>query len=146
MGKPDSIRKFDWLYLGSIAVGLIGLALSWSTVTGQMDAQMEAAGTELGSGTATAALIGGLVIGTGVSLAIWFLISVLRIELIKWVLIVLVLWGLVTLPAGIQATGGIGMQNITGIISTIMSIAAIWFLFRPDAKAWFAEKRGGNRD
>ncbi len=139
MGKPDSIRKFDWLYLGSVVVGLLGLALNWGSVSGQVNA-------ELGADTANVALIGGLVLGTGISVALWFLVSVLRIELVKWVLIVMVLWTLVTMPIGIASAGGLGLTNITGIVSTIMTIAAIWFLFQADAKAWFAEKRGGNRE
>ena len=27
---------------------------------------------------------------------------------------------------------------------SVMTVLAIWFLFQPDATAWFAEKKGGN--
>lgn len=30
--KPASIRKFDWLYLGSVAIGLLGVALNYGAI------------------------------------------------------------------------------------------------------------------
>ncbi len=33
---------------------------------------------------------------------------------------------------------------VWGLVSTVMTVLAIWFLFQPDATAWFAEKKGGN--
>ena len=30
--KPGSIRKFDWLYLGSIAVSLLGFVFNYDTI------------------------------------------------------------------------------------------------------------------
>ena len=141
VAKPDSIRKFDWLYLGSIVVGMIGLALGWGTLTEQMNQEFIAQGIEPDSSIATGALIGGFAIGTAISLALWFLISVLRIEFVKWILVLFVLWSLVSLAGGI-ALSGFDMIQISGIVSTIMSIAAIYMLFQPDAKEWFAAKRG----
>ena len=37
-----------------------------------------------------------------------------------------------------------GLNLVFTLIGNVMTLAAIYFLFQPDAKAWFAEKRGGN--
>lgn len=136
--KPGSIRKFDWLYLGSLVVSLLGFALNFGTISAQTNAELAAQGVE---GMGAGVLIGGLLFGIAISLALWFMISVLRIELAKWLLILLTAWSVVT-----TATAAARAFNSTmawGLISTIMTIIAIWFLFQPDAKAWFAEKKGG---
>lgn len=141
MGKPDSIKKFDYLYLGSIVVGLLGLVLGWGTLMEQMNAEMAKSGLDPESGAAYGAIIGGVIFGTLISLALWFLISVLRIEFVKWILILFAMWGVFSILTG-TAAGMVGMVEIAGIVSTIMSLAAIWMLFKPDAKEWFAAKRG----
>ena len=145
MAKPDSIRKFDWLYLGSLAIGLLGLVLGWDSIMTQMNEQMAAEGVALEGSVPTAAIIGGALIGTAISLALWFLISVLRIEFIKWILIVFVVYSVFSILGGLALTG-FDLVQISGIISTILSIAAIAMLFRADAKAWFADKRAAKTE
>jgi hypothetical protein len=36
-----------------------------------------------------------------------------------------------------------GLTLIASAVTTLMQAVAIYFLFRPDAKAWFADGRGG---
>lgn len=135
--KPASMKKFDWLYLGSIAVGLLGLLLNYGTLSAQAQAEFTKQGL---SGMEDAMLLGGVLFGVAISLAIWFLISVLRIELVKWVLILLTAWSILTSAKSISL--GFDSTMVWGLASTIMTVVAIWFLFHPDAKAWFAAKRG----
>jgi uncharacterized membrane protein len=40
--KPAAIRKFDWLYLGSIAVGVLGFALTYGTLADSVSAELTA--------------------------------------------------------------------------------------------------------
>ena len=141
MAKPDSIKKFDYLYIGSIVVGALGLLLGWGALMDQVNAELAAQGLEPEGGFATGAIIGGFVFGTALSLALWFLVSVLRIEFVKWILLAFLLYGLFTMFVGVSQTG-FDLVQVFGIISTIMSAAAIYMLFRPDAKEWFAAKRG----
>lgn len=143
MQKPDSMKKFDLLYLGSLAVGLIGLALGWDGLVEQMNAEFVAQGLEPESGFATGAIIGGFVLGIGISVALWFLVSIVRIEFVKWILVLFTAYGVLSLVGGI-ALAGFDPIQISGIISTLMSIAAVWMLFRPDSKEWFAAKKGAD--
>ena len=50
-------------------------------------------------------------------------------------------WSVISVLTAI-ITGSFNVSQISGIISTVMAVAAIYMLFQPDAKAWFAEKRG----
>lgn len=141
MQKPQSMKMFDFLYLGSIVVGLLGLILGWDILVEQMNAELATQGVESDVEMATAAIIGGAAFATAINLALWFLVSILRIEFVKWILALFLAWGIYSMLVGI-ASVGFSLEQITGIISTIMSIAAIYMLFQPDAKEWFAAKRG----
>ena len=137
--KPPSIKKFDYLYLGSIVVGLIIFALTYQTALDGAQAEMAAAGQsgiEVGPGL----IIGGLAFGIAINLALWFLVSGLRIEFVKWVLAIFAAWGVLSILTAL-AMGEAGVAQLLGLIPSVMSIAAIYFLFQPDAKAWFAERR-----
>lgn len=142
--KPASIKKFDMLYLGSIVVGLIGFAVNYGTIADQANAELAAAGVEgMGSGV----MIGGVLVSVAISLALWFLVSVVRIEFVKWILAVFAGWSVLSLLMGVGSELTSSLNLVFGVIGTVLGIAAIWFLFLPDAKAWFAEKRGaGNPD
>ena len=53
--KPESIRRLDMFYLGSIALSLVGYLISYDAMVRQMEAKTAAAGVQLGSGTFIAA-------------------------------------------------------------------------------------------
>ena len=131
MTKPDSIRKFDKLYLGSIVLSLINFALNYGALAEQVRQETAAAGVELGGGV----LLFGIAFSTLISLLLWFLVSRKRIGFIKWILLLLVVWSLVSLPEALA--NGIQGTDILGIVVLVAETAAIWFLFREDAKAWF---------
>ena len=137
--KPASIRKFDWLYLGSVAIGLLGVALNDGATASLTEADLAGQGyADMGAGV----LIAGVLFGIAISLALWFMISVLRIGLAKWLLVVLTAWSVVT--SGVAIVTNFDATMVWGLVSTVMTVLAIWFLFQPDATAWFAEKKGGN--
>ncbi|MAW90129.1 MAG: hypothetical protein CL574_03395 [Altererythrobacter sp.] len=141
MTKPASIKKFDYLYIGSVIVGLAGLMLGWDTLIQQMNAEFAAQGVAPEDSFASTTVITGVLMGTAISLALWFLISRLRIEFVKWIIALFTAWSVISVLTAI-VTGSFNVSQISGIISTVMAVAAIYMLFQPDAKAWFAEKRG----
>ena len=134
MDKPGAIQNFDKLYLGAIVLSLINFALSYGTLVEQVREETAAAGMEMGGGV----LIVGIVISTLVSLLLWFLISKKKIEFIKWILILFLVYSVVSLPAALS--DGIGLNEVIAIVVVLIQAAAVWMLFQPDAKEWFAEK------
>ncbi|TIX49088.1 hypothetical protein [Alteraurantiacibacter aquimixticola] len=135
--RPDSIRNFDRLYLGAVALSMVSFVLTYSQVTAMLEAELAGSGAEDIGGTA---LIIGIGIGTLISLGLWYLVSRMRIEFIKWILILLLVYSLAGVPQSLEM--GFGLSTALGLVGLAMQAGAIWFLGRPDAKAWFAEKRG----
>ncbi len=131
--KPDSVRKFDWLFLTSIATGLLGVVLGYPTIAAQLEAELAAQG---GAGLGPALLVGGVGLAIAINLALWFAISKLRIGFVKWVLIAMIAWSLYSSLGAFSA--GLDAPLVCGLASTAMSIAAILYLFRADARAWLA--------
>lgn len=134
--RPKSIRNFDLLYLGGIALSVVTFLLTYDDTVAEIERQAAASGYAMGGGGALV----GFLLGTAVSLAIWFLISRLQIEVVKWVLVVFFLFGLIGLPVVIAHA--LTLSGMLNIAIFIVQALAIWMLFQPDAKAWFAEKRG----
>ncbi|MBX7501319.1 hypothetical protein K3181_07680 [Qipengyuania sp. YG27] len=135
--KPASIKMFDWLFLGSLGVTLLGILLNFGTLSAQAETEFAAQGLpEMGTGM----LIGALLLSLAISLGLWFLISVLRIGLARWALVLLTAWSILTTAKSLEL--GFDSTMAWGLLATVMTVAAIWFLFRPDARAWFAGTRG----
>lgn len=145
--KPDSIKRFDWLYLGSVAVGIASVVLQWDAIVAATTAEVAAAGaTEFDDDMALGAVIFGTVVGVGISLILWLLISVFRIEIVKWLLCLLAAWSLANLPSLFSEAQDIGLAAVLSLVSTLLSLVALYFLFRSDAKEWFAAKRAHDED
>ena len=115
------------------------MALNYGAIASLTEADLAGQGyADMGAGV----LIAGVLFGIAISLALWFMISVLRIGLAKWLLVVLTAWSVVT--SGVAIVTNFDATMVWGLVSTVMTVLAIWFLFQPDATAWFAEKKGGN--
>ena len=136
--KPAAIKKFDMLYLGSLGVSILGAVLTFDDLVAVSDDQLALEGLPaMGGGV----LIAGLAFTIAITVALWFLVSKLRIEFVKYILALFAAYGVYSMAMG--STAEVPMINLLiGWISTIMTVAAVYFLFTPEAKAWFAEKRG----
>ena len=130
--KPESIRKFDMFYLVSLAISALAFFLGYDAIVAQFGAEGAARGFDFGPSIA----IGAFAISMVISLLLWWLASPKRISIAKWIIVLLFVLGLVGLPG--TFADGLTTLEIVGLLATIAQAAAIWYLFRPDAKAWFA--------
>lgn len=135
--RPDSIRKFDLFYLASVAVGLASTLLNYDRMEQALQEQLAASGM---TGGTEGFLLSGLAIGFALSLALWFLTSRMRIGAMRWLLLLFVAYRAVSIPYALST--GLGSFSITGTIAVLLQVIAVWFLFRPDAREWFATKPG----
>lgn len=134
MNRPNSIVQFERFYLGALLLSVIATALSWNQITEKLAANPEAAA--LGPGFVAASAAVGLLIG----LVLWYFVARKASVVAKWIVVVfcaLAVLGFVYVAATGQTPGGIG--GILGIARLVLSVIAVVFLFRPDAKAWFGE-------
>ena len=127
--RPKSIVTFEWLALLGLAVALVVTTLTWN---GNVAAYRN-------SGYAPAVLW--LVTGVEfiVGLLLIFLISRGGNVIAKWILVILVAAGVVELLIGIGDRLDAGLLGIAEIGKMILLVAAIFFLFRADAKPWFGQ-------
>ncbi|MBO9725775.1 MAG: hypothetical protein J7530_15465 [Novosphingobium sp.] len=131
--RPNSIVQFDRFYLGSLVLAVINSALSMQDTLS--DPRIASSGLGLGF------LVGAQVFSFALILLLWFFISRNASNVAKWILTVLTVAGvLMTIPT-LPALAGRGLLG-TGavVVITALQIVAVVFLFRPDAKAWFARK------
>ena len=120
--RPQSMRIFDWLFVGSVGIGLVNLIVALND------------GALASNHRAT--MIAGTIFGAIIALTLWYLISRLRISFFRWILLALTLVGIVSLRD--LLFGGVGVADIIGLVATAMQIAAVALLFRADAREWLA--------
>lgn len=130
--RPDSIRRFDLFYLGSLALSVIEFVINYHAVVASVEARTAAAGMQMGAGLA----IGSFVVGMAISLLLWFLVSRKRLVIAKWIIVLLFVLGLFGVPA--LVSGGLTVAKGLSLLAELSSAVAIFYLFRPDARAWFA--------
>lgn len=136
--QPASITMFDRLFLGGLALGLINAALSYSSTMELLEADPAVA--EMGMAT-PGFFIASTAFGYAISLLLWFLISRKANNVAKWILTVLTVIGALMIPLSL---GELDLfASIVTVIATVLQVAAVWMLFRPDAKSWFEHGPGG---
>ena len=129
--RPHSIVMFERLILGSLAVSALSFILSYDEVTYLLasDPAMQELG--LGSGF----LLGVVAAGYAIFLLLWVLIAHKASNVAKWILIVLAALGLISLPGLLSEPWN--TTALLGLASYGLEFAAIIYLFRDDARAWF---------
>ena len=135
--RPNAIRWFDRLMLAVFALSVLGGALNYPAARAQLASN--AASARLGSGF----LIGIMALTLGIILLFWYLIARRASNVAKWIWIVLFVIGLAMLPSslGRMVQTDLGpVKETLGLINAVLQGVAIFMLFRPDARAWFAAK------
>lgn len=136
--RPASITRFDQLFLGAMALGIVNTVLNYDTTMAQLEADPAVAAAGMaGPGF----IIGAAAFGFLISLLLWFFISRRASSIAKWILLVLTLIGTLAMPFGLSDVPLV--QAIIAVVITVMQVAALWFLFQHDAKAWFEHGPSG---
>lgn len=139
--RPKSITMFDRLYLGSLALGLINYVFSYNWMMSELEADPSLAAF---GGAGLVFILITAVISYALSLLLWFLIARKASPIAKWILVVLTAVGLISLPLSLMDMPIVPM--IFTLVITGVQLGAIYFLFRPDARAWFENKGGSAID
>ena len=135
--RPQSIVNFERLYLGALALGIVNLALAWNQTVASIEAQSNA---QMGSGL----MYMGVAIAVVIPLLLWYFVARKASVVAKWILVAFFLLNVIaTVTTLAKGTYAEGLGGILGAITLLMQAAAVYFLLRPDAKAWFADGRGG---
>ena len=129
--RPKSIVTFERLALLSLAAALVLAAFTWrGNLAAIEDARLP-----------TSLLWVSYAIGFGVGLLLILLISRRASRIAKWILVVLTALSVVEMLTRIGDLLGNGVAGIVELAHMLLLVAALFFLFRDDAKAWLG--RGG---
>ncbi len=142
--RPASILTFDRLYLVAVGLGLVNSIMAKDHYLAMLAADPNMAKlkvTEAMLQGAVWAMIGFSVL---IGLLLWYLIAHRASNMAKWVLVVITLFGLMSVPASLRQLGqGGGLGIMVTLAIEALRVVAISFLFRADARAWL---EGGKRD
>lgn len=130
--RPQSITRFDQLFLGSLGLGVVNFVLNYDNAIAQLEADPATAGL---AASGPSFMVGVLVGSMGISLLLWWLAARRASNVARWILAVFTVLGLLGLPFTISQLPV--LQLVVTLAITAMQVAALWFLFRPDATAWF---------
>lgn len=134
--RPASIVNFERVVLVSIALGILNAFLL----------RDQAAATAANQGFGPGFTLAVQAISIAIYLLLIWFISRKASSVAKWIYVVLGAIGIVFGVAGYRSTLGFGtLPALITAIQYLLVLASIWLLFRPDAKAWFAD-RGASPD
>lgn len=139
--RPQSIVLFDRAYLAGIILSIINFAVSWN---GQMALMRDNPGVAANPAMADAVpalLIGGVALGTVISLLLWYFTAYKRSNITRWIIVVffaLGLLGLIGLPTAMARFGMV--YTVLVVVGILLQVFAVVMLFRPDSQAWFARR------
>jgi NADH:ubiquinone oxidoreductase subunit 5 (subunit L)/multisubunit Na+/H+ antiporter MnhA subunit len=124
MEMPKSIKLFEQLFLGSLALGVIQGAL--------MSSEMGLSGGLFLAGWMALVM---LIVGTLVLLT-----SRKKSLICKWITTVYVVLGILYF-ALLFNPQGLSLMLVISFVGFLMQAYAIYLLFKADSKAWFASKK-----
>lgn len=130
--RPNSIIRFEQLFLGALALNALNVFLNWDTWSMVMS---RGDGSDGMNAFATYTVI---IFPFLINLWLWNKIARKSSSMGKWLLIVLYLIGVIWSLATIDNYRTLGVTILFVILA--LKAVAIYMLFRPDAKQWFAGK------
>ena len=142
MLRPVSIVQFERCYLGSIALGFVTLALTWTAQMAMLSRNPATA--QLSGGLLYSSLLTGIVLGALVALVLWYFAARRASVVAKWIIVVFFAIGVLSLLNSLsKGMVPSGLGGVLTVANIVLQAVAVYLLFRPDAKAWFAGRRTG---
>jgi hypothetical protein len=129
---------FERLFLASLALSLVGFAISYQAAVDALTSDPAIQQLGLGGGF----VLGAAAVGYAMYLGLWYLIAHKAANWAKWVLVVFVALGLTSLRAAFS--GSWGLTSVLNLVVYGLELAAIVYLFRADAKAWLSGEETGD--
>jgi len=130
--RPKSIVYYDYAYLGSLLLGIVTTAMTW---TANNDSQeVEQIRAVLGSSFLPIFYV---FIYT-LSLALWYFTARVPNTVARWIVVIWFVLSLIGTGFAI-ANGNLSsdLPSLLAIGAVVLNAVAVYLLFRPDAQAWF---------
>lgn len=131
--RPQPIRRFETIYLVSLALGFVATLLTWQPTWEALRVYPvpRALGPLLVPGVGLAAI--------GLHFALVLLVVRRRSNVAKWALVALIaLMAAIMVISMLRASFG-GFGDLMGALILVLRIVAVRNLFFPEARAWLGE-------
>ena len=132
--KPQSIKLFDYFYLGAIFLGVLSFISGYEATKAQLAAESAASGVSVSPMVAVV----GYAIAVGIGLLLWYLVSKQRSTIAKWIIVIFFLISLASV--GSYLAGPMPLSEIYGLLSLLCHAVAVSLLFRGDAIRWLEDR------
>jgi hypothetical protein len=130
--RPNSIVMFERLFLASLVLSAISSFFAYDSILAELN--RDPALLQLGLGGTFVA--GTMAFSLALYLLLWFLIARKASRVAKWILVAFVAIGLASLVFSLTVSFTPDLLTLLGLASYALEVAAVVFLFRPDAVAW----------
>lgn len=127
--RPKSIVQFERVVLLSIAIGIVQSILYWDHATAAANAR----------GFGPGVLVGAQLFGIAIYLLLLWFIARKGSFMARGIYVVLTIIGVAMSLFGLGQVETVPL--IFTIVQALLSLISIWLLFRPDANAWFSQRR-----
>jgi hypothetical protein len=141
--RPKSIILFERLFLIFIVLTAVSAYLSYGQTLAQIEANTDFKALGWGGAAVTITAILYVVF----LLLLYYLIARRASVIAKWILVLVTVLSMTTLPGAIAVQSGVPL--ILAVLTNLSALAAIILLFFPDARAWLGstpEPRLGDAD
>jgi uncharacterized RDD family membrane protein YckC len=130
--RPRSIVLFESLSLAAVALGALILALTWNALMASVYARIRGAGIEPAMMILSALYVAFLVM-------LILLTSRRGSAVAKWLFAAIIVAETIFTVPGLPSMLRGGIVGWTQIVQLVLQLAALWFLFVPESRAWIRE-------
>ena len=145
--RPQSIVNFERVVILNVLLGIVGSWLNWDKMMAVQRAQLTAQGQTKAIAMLPTLTLTIAVVFIFVWLLLVWLIARKGSVVAKWIYVVVaaltLLGAVVAIARGTVAAYGT-LPMVFAIVGHLLTIVALWLLFRPDSKAWFSEGRAAD--
>jgi hypothetical protein len=138
MERPPSIVNFERSFWASTLLGIGGFFYSMGEVRALVDKDPVLSQWDGSMGF----VVGAILLSFALMVLLWYLTARRASRIAKWIYVILMAFGIFsTLGTISDPAAPKGIPLVISLFSTLFTVASIYFLFRPDARDWFARRR-----
>ncbi len=136
MVRPKSIRWFERCYLASVLVGAVNTAMTWAETANSAEAAQARA--MLGQWFLPLSTVFLYTLW----LLLWYFTARAGSAIAKWTLVVFYLFAVIGFVFSlVYGAPPEGVPLALTVASLALTTVSVWYLFRPDATAWFGRSK-----
>lgn len=137
--RPQSIVRFEQAYLGSVLAWGVNIAVRWQPMLDSFEGQPAIAGNPQMASVVQTILVVTTLFCLMLWLLLWYFTARRASEVTKWIIVALFGMSALLFPFSLMSYSVVGaLGTALTVVTFALNAVAVWMLFRPDARSWFA--------